>query len=510
MKEKIDKDIALSREVFNSLPVNTENNRKKYLKEISKEIDQYNQSLSDIYAELEVRQAPYKSLNPNNYDDINQTLKQLSKAMSYTNNLSGPYEKLKIDKIIYQLANYENDNLLDNNEKILKALKIFKIAGINLSKADFNYTKYVSEYMNEFFNYTYDLNNDNLKNTFDKIYWKCPNLLLEVELNIRYLFKQNEDKFNKYIDSINQELVSSFVNGVDTVIKDYAHLRQKMDNDKFNDKNQLLLDFYNEDKKVSDYTGDKIKKISDDLFGPNGPADGVALKMLNSLKEYKGYLKYQDLIENIKKLYNEKLEDNFLNQSNKKIKDLEAQLFKLDKKSTKSSSNTKVDKLEPQIDDLIKQIKDIYNAIDKEMPKIIVKKNLAVNSTLFKALLMACQYYSFLAEYFLKKENDLTYQQIDERIKELLNFVLDPHNTLINNITILEEVDVAEIVVANYNLFNINIDKDMISSSNLDSLIESLEKILIFDELKKLDISISSLEDMRDIKMIEEKNIEKK
>ena len=76
MKEKIEKDIELSQEVFQSLPTNNIKNKKKFLTEIDKEIAHYQETLNTIYQELVNRQKPYMSLTEHQYeeyDDIYST-----------------------------------------------------------------------------------------------------------------------------------------------------------------------------------------------------------------------------------------------------------------------------------------------------------------------------------------------------------------------------------------------------------------------------------------------------
>ena len=93
MKEIIEKEISLSKEVFHSLPFNNQKNKNKFLGEITNEITHYEDMLQQIYQELENRQKVYLNLKENDYKEYTAVLEQLTKALSYTKNVSTAYEK---------------------------------------------------------------------------------------------------------------------------------------------------------------------------------------------------------------------------------------------------------------------------------------------------------------------------------------------------------------------------------------------------------------------------------
>ena len=77
----------------------------------------------------------------------------------------------------------------------------------------------------------------------------------------------------------------------------------------------------------------------------------------------------------------------------------------------------------------------------------------------------------------VKKTNkDITQDEIDNFIKEFKENVSSPYFTIINNIKILEEKDIALIIKDRYRLLNFNIEKGDISEDNLDNILSDLEK----------------------------------
>ena len=503
MLNDLEKKIELSEEYLNGLPNNNEKNQKRLLEEIDAEISNYTAKLNEIVTECKNRLLPYENVTYETPADNSKTLLTLKSILRCTNNLSTPYEKLRFDKIIYQLSHFQNDDLINNNRKILKAINGFRAAGVAIDHKDFNYTSFVSKYMEIFFEPNLTL--AKIKDAFDNIYWQCPELMMQIELNLRHLYLENKSKLDNYIESFNKKVKQNFVNGENTILEDYNYLRKK--DTSFISKNNMILDFYSQKMDIDEYTDEKIFEIKSRLFeNPDDIKMELVVQLLDSLKEYKEYLKYKDLIDKVKQIYGETLEKDYLNKSLKKVKDLEKKLFKLNKKDGLIVSKTKVSKSEPEINNTIAEIKKLYDEIDDNMFKVIVKEHIKDNSTIFKVLLLICQYYAVAAGYFKEVDPEISYVEIDEKYYDLYNFTMNPSNTMINNITAIEEVTLSEIIVTNYRMLNVKIDDSLLSDEGLDELISDLEKIVVYHNLKKLDISIDGLKSAKNIKAMLEKN----
>ena len=505
MLENLENEIKLSTEILDSMPINNPKNVEKFNNELAKEIKKYENKLEEIYLELTNRCKKYKNIKFNDYSEKKQSIEMFSKALLYTTNLNTAYEKLGIDKIVYNLTNYqkENDDLDYLNKNILKAIHIFNLVGINLNVDDFKYTNPVYTYMSEFFKYKNDLTSNNLKETFNNIYWQCPKLTLHIELCIRYLYLKNIKKFENYIKNINNELLDKFKNKEKSLIDDYAHERKEYDNLLENDKDNILYNFYHGIYDASDYEESKIANIIDKYFEDKTNIEQNVIKILNSLNELKGYIKYESLIDQVKNLYNESLEKDFLAKKLKEISKLENKLFSLNKKITRRHTVTKVDKNELVVADIINNIKEKYDEIDNTIMKIKIKQYLKENSTVFLVLLLFSYNYVLSANYFKEKDDQM--QTIDSEINALLHFTLNPNNTVITNSTFLDDSNKAEIVSENYRLLGVNIDQSLLES-DLDNIISDMQKLKIFYKLKEYGISTKELENVKQIKAIIQKN----
>ena len=509
MKEKISTEINLSKEVFQSLPANNSKNRKKFLTEIEKEIAHYQEELNEIYQELENRVKPYQELEESHYDDYESVFIELSKAMSYTNNLSTAYEKLKLDKNIYYLSHNQVNNLKQINQNLRRMIAVFHKAGIPLESKDFGYTKFVQWYMEFFFSKSAS-DHSAVEKKFEEIYWKDPHLILELELNMRHLYVKHQKQLEKYVNKVTHELLSHFEKGEKNLIDDYAFLRRKLEKTKLEDKNNLLYRFTKGEYHVEDYSIDKMDSLLTTYFGESGNNKSDeeimqdTIKLLHSLEEYQKCLKYDSFIQKMKKLYQDPQEKDAFSKQMKKIQELEKKLFKLNKKSTHSATKTKVDELEPEINQVIQEIHEQYQEIDHLMFQYVLKKNMKDNSTIFKAFLLLNQYYSFFADACLEKNAQLTFQEIDQQQKEFAYFILDPDNTMINNITLVDSLKISDVVISNYRLLGVQMTEAMLEPANLDNCMSDLRKLIIYYQLKNMNISLETLDNNNKIlKMIE-------
>ena len=172
MLEQIEKQIKLSDEVLSNLPMNNVKNAADFKREVDLEINNYEKKAAEILEELKRRTSEYEKLSYEEIFSFDEVLGKLKKALKYTNNLSTSYEKLNFDKIVYQLTHYSEEDLIANNKNILKAINTFRAADVQITNKDFNYTNFVSDYMQIFFEG--NLTTLKIKNTFDKIYWQCP------------------------------------------------------------------------------------------------------------------------------------------------------------------------------------------------------------------------------------------------------------------------------------------------------------------------------------------------
>ena len=106
----------------------------------------------------------------------------------------------------------------------------------------------------------------------------------------------------------------------------------------------------------------------------------------------------------------------------------------------------------------------------------------------------------------IKNDKEIEQTEIDKKINELIEFVKFPYFTIINNIYIDENKDIALIIKDRYKLLNFNIEKDDLAEDNLDNLLNLLEKIKINYAIKKAGLNIEEIISICNFKKVIEEN----
>ena len=74
------------------------------------------------------------------------------------------------------------------------------------------------------------------------------------------------------------------------------------------------------------------------------------------------------------------------------------------------------------------------------------------------------------------------------------------NNNIINNVTLLEENDIAMIIKDRYKLLNFNIEKEDFSAKNTNNLIKTLENIIIARNIEKVNLKIQNIKEIIELK----------
>ena len=89
---------------------------------------------------------------------------------------------------------------------IRKIIESFKKVDIVLTKNDFDFNSNVSLYIEKIMS---GLNDEELKQVFEEIYWKFPEIVKTIEINFKSIYLRNEKKINKYYEDRHKEFLLS-------------------------------------------------------------------------------------------------------------------------------------------------------------------------------------------------------------------------------------------------------------------------------------------------------------
>ena len=185
----IEKDIATKKTQIQALPIKTKTNIKKFNETITSFETKYEEYRSSVRNYLVAKSRSFEKIDSETdkiKEQINNKVIELEQVKFLLNPFNTYVEKMGFDILLYQLSNYEVFNFNSLNEIINNFLDKFELAGIKLTKNDFDYTCYVHEYMSSFLQIRYspEKNYDKLSEIFEKIYWANPDIIKHIELNL--------------------------------------------------------------------------------------------------------------------------------------------------------------------------------------------------------------------------------------------------------------------------------------------------------------------------------------
>ncbi len=293
--------IEVQKEVLLSLPRNNNKNEKIYQAKIGELLEELQKEKEVVASEIRKRRDRYLSLeHDKSIDLLTKEIDLLLPSIHLLNNYNSSYEKSGLDIILYELGHFYKTDLEKVNKDIIKVLTIFSTVGVTLTEEDFNYSYYSDKYMRKIL--LQSTSEEELKKHFEEIYWKCPNIITHITLNLKYLYYKNKKKFDLYYENKVKELEDR--NIIEAYKELYIEREQKVKNDAY-----LLQGSFLEGKlNIGDYTLDKINKAYKSVidYFPTEKVNSDILKLYHSLIEYKNYLEFNYIINDIKELYKER------------------------------------------------------------------------------------------------------------------------------------------------------------------------------------------------------------
>ena len=518
LKDKILDKIKADKEILETMPVNNEKNTHKYNEKIQELEKEYTVLENQILNEIKNRFNSKTENKPNNeIQKLQKELENYESIIEIINNIKSPYEKSNLNKETYRLGKYYKENLENVNNQILVCINILRNLGIEISAQDFAISDYAKEYMEVFFSEMKigDIDSDNIKNKFEEIYWKCPDLITHIEINIKNIYMNNLLIINKFYDKKKQEILSKYKINEEQIIEEYYITKKELNKLKLINRDNLLNKFLNGELNVKDYTQDKINSYYEkilnketlDVINKNPEkieeADINILKFKNSIYEFKKYLEFKFIINEVFERYKEKDKYKSLYKADlKKIKANENKIKKINKKSFFRNKNNN----NQEINNLINELKNDYKTFGRDEFYSKIANEVNGSTSLYSVLNLASCFYEFLVDCIIKNDKEIEQTEIDKKINELIEFVKFPYFTIINNIYIDENKDIALIIKDRYKLLNFNIEKDDLAEDNLDNLLNLLEKIKINYAIKKAGLNIEEIISICNFKKVIEEN----
>ena len=255
---------------------------------------------------------------PSNLSSLEEEITSLKRKKLIISPYTSPYEKSGLDIILYKLGHYYTIDLTLVNENIQKALNIFKKADIILTSKDFTYSFYANKYLEKILSISPndDTYKEELKQSFEDIYWKCPDIINHITLNFKHLYYLNEKKFIAYYE---KEKAMLSTENIPQTCKNLIIQRDNIINES---KYLLINKIKSGEINSNDYTKTKINKIIEELIPSQKYQEEDVISLYHTLEEYKIISSLDYLINDLKSLLERKNEykDIYLKQKKEIIK----------------------------------------------------------------------------------------------------------------------------------------------------------------------------------------------
>ena len=529
--ENIEKQITTDKEVISVLPRNGIKALKTLLKTISEMTEKYENFNEKLLKEIESRYTELTTVEENKeIPQLEQEILKYDMAEKNTNTRSS-FEKMGLDRVVYNVNGYYKSNLERLNKELIFSVKQFERVGIKLTVEDFCISEYARKYMEVLLREAYDgdINSEAVKNTFEKVYWQCSEVVSHLYVNIRYIYDKYENQIDRFYSEKAQEILKSLSLTLEGVEEKKAELIKQKNQIEETDNKNILDKFYTGSLNINDYKEDNYKRIYIELTDKDATKlseiekkeiDENIDKLNTNLKEYAKYLEYKFLVEEVLQTRQELLKNAETNKDKKvkktkyeliqeEIKKLQAEIFKLNSKIEKPNkgfferkkAEDKKDSISIlQRNNLVLDLKKIYMQLDEEMIKQRILQNLDETSSLFDVLKFASSYYGYMAKTMIKHNEDITDKEIGENAKKIREFVNFSNFTVINHVNISDTKELSIIIKDKYKLLGMQLSKENFEEDSIEDLIRKVRIINNYNNIQKSKFSIKDLEFIMNVK----------
>ena len=493
---KVVEKIDTEKEILSALPRNNEKNEQKYLEKVKELEKKYKKYKTEIREYLEKEYNSYIKVEENSEIELLKgRINTIEKVLYLLSDEKNSLEKMNLDRILYNLSRYYRNNLDDVNKEISECIRMFREVEINLTEDDFNYSEYTKEYMKVFLDEKDYSTSEKLKSKFEEIYWKCPEIIVQIGLNIRNIYLNKMNTIDKYFEKEKINLLKKWDKKPEEIIKAYEELKKKLEEKEEQDKGILLSEFLEGELKPQDYSKEKINEIYEKLIDTTDiDKDKInknVVNFLNNIYEYKNYLNFQFIIEDIKEIYSGK-------EANKKrFAEIKKQI-EINEKKLKKTNKGNIFKKETgkniEQEKIIAELQELYKELDREQFNQKIYDNIKENSSLYEVLVYAKSDYSYMANCFIKNNPQILPEEIVENINELKKFMKSPYHTIMKNIHISDDKNIQIIIKDRYRLLNFKVEKEDLDEGNIDSLERNLKAMKMSLDLEKAGLDIEDIE----------------
>lgn len=492
MIDKITDEIAEIRENISILPHTKKADKKKYTEYLAKNITDYKEKEEYIKEEIIKRKTKYLEIVQNpKIKELANLEPDYNKIMCLSP-LASSLNKMRLDINLFKLKYYYKNNINEVNIAIKTIIKIFKEVGLTLTLDDFNYHKYVKEYMKMVF--AKNIDEKTLYTEFEKIYWACPEIITIIRLNFYSIYFNNKKQIDAYYTkTYKEENLNIYIDKLIKQQKEYDTLTHS-------DKRFIIDKFLNNELLLNDYTETNITKLFNRYLNDKENEHNYdnLLKLLLNLKEYKEFTEYKSILETIVNLYKDK--NSYQNLYNNKLKEIsknESELFSLNKKLNKKGifkpKEEKQRELSLKIDTILETLNTEYNELEEISIKDQIYNNIKDDTDLKETLEIISINIKYFYDFYKEEYTNLTIEELIKLINKLKKYLYTNNLNIISNVKIVDNENICQNITDHYSLLNINITESDLEE-DIDTTIKNINTIITYYDIQKLNLDINKIE----------------
>lgn len=510
--EDFNHDVEVAKELLSSMPINNIKNLTLYKNKVKEYKEEYTEYRDELYSELKRRSSQYLNFKPSERRETVKNELLGFKDLGLFNPINTPFEKMGFDTLLYSLTHYYKNDLASVNKEIMEAFSKFELVGITLTENDFVYSNYARKYIKEL------LKNDDIdrmKDVFEELHWKCPEVISHIETSLRILFDKNVKAFEKYIEERKKEVLLDNLSYDDFVLK-RVNLSRELYNLENYEKDVIINKFMDGKLLFNEYTPVNINKCCSRFLGENYSQKAVIDKdndfrnLLFNINEYEKYLKFSYVLDDIKAKYADRA--NHQGEVAKISKEISTLIEELSKLTSEINHGGKgflffkkkvdIEKNYLAINDKVKELDTKYEEYDKALLYENINTYITDTSSIYDVFRFVFSFKGYLRSCIKNHDEDVDINKVKSTVREFEDFLDNPNLNVLKNVVFGVDNDIAEIITDHYKLLEINVVKDELTVEGIADMRKALEVIINNNYLQKCDLSVNFMLDLFECKKI--------
>ena len=462
------------------------------------------------------------------YASLQANVDHLLDLVVLNSNASNTF-KLKFDYIVSSIT--DKTSLEELNSILDQFINRMRECGVSLSMADFDYTMFTKQYMTSFLKHT---EFTQLKETFEKIYFACPDIILQLKMNLKYILEVHAKELGLYAEELKTKEFQENAVDSESVITKYVNARQDVGTRIAMDEYYNTKLFLDGKKKLSDYMPEAPARNKNfDMFVIGGGShsaldldekehyDSAVMGLYLTVNELKKYYHYEPMITDLiaRNKQKDSAKTSYLNKK-KEIEKEEKNRQNITKEYLKATgvglfarkNETKMQNAQLKMNEQVRKLHDLYEQLNEEEINYFLAE-VSESASIYDLFLTALRSFAFLEKFFTTDEFFME-NGLEQNIVEFLRFLYNPNNNFLRKINAFAEYNVTEVVAEKYKLLKLNVSSDIINSDNIDSTLESIRFINLIQNINRSTINFHRIENLCKMNEIiassEEENEEEK